>query len=203
MRKSIAVTLLCLTPLAAQASGMSSGTAPKGMVRIEAGTFEPLYAGDGAKQVAVRAFAIDREPMKQTGLSWFEASAACKARGARLPTTNEWEYVARASETERDASKKPAFRQRTLQFAMRANPGFRNVWGVTMHTGINEWTQDWQHVFGHNHAGEHSNGMSCAAGAVTNGDSGDYAAFLRYAFRATAREQTKQANVGFRCAASL
>jgi sulfatase modifying factor 1 len=38
-------------------------------------------------------------------VSWFAATAYCEARGARLPRWHEWEYVAAASDEQRDDSK--------------------------------------------------------------------------------------------------
>ncbi|NUQ20541.1 MAG: SUMF1/EgtB/PvdO family nonheme iron enzyme, partial [Gemmatimonadaceae bacterium] len=52
-----------------------------------------LDAGDGAEL---------RRPV--TEVSWFAAGAYCAWRGKRLPTVDEWEYAAAASETRRDAS---------------------------------------------------------------------------------------------------
>jgi len=158
---------------------------------------------DGAGLVADRPI---------TRVSWFAATAYCRARGARLPTTNEWEYLARASERRRDASSDAQFKQRVLQLALsrpsnfRIGSGFRNVWGVRdLHGGVTEWTQDFHTSFadpdsprtGHS---EHS--ITCASGTI-NGDASDYAAFLRDAFRTTAQARMTGANVGFRCALSL
>ncbi len=148
-----------------------------------------------------------------TQVSWFAATAYCGARGARLPTTNEWEYVARASESSRDATTRSGFKQRVLELAMAADPkrfrigaGFRNVWGVRdLHGGLIEWTADFQTIFsgpGHTH-GHQDRALTCSAGAVDTGDASDYAAFLRYAFRGSADTRTTAGNVGFRCAASL
>ena len=227
--------------------------APRGMVRIEAGSFRPLYAQPGEKIVHVAAFALDTVPVSQAGflafvrqqprwakgkvpglfadaqylqrmtgsaehavtsVSWFAAEAYCKARGARLPTTSEWEYVARASETQRSAVEQPDFKQRVLDMALarragsfRIGSGLRNVWGVRdLHGGIGEWTLDFHTIFGDTdsrRSGHTDRTMTCAAGAVETGDASDYAAFMRYAFRAGASGRTTSTQVGFRCAASL
>ena len=49
-----------------------------------------------------------------TRVSWFAARAYCASRGERLPTVAEWELAAAASETEKDASQDPAFRDQIL-----------------------------------------------------------------------------------------
>src|SRR6186713_1893700 len=94
-----------------------------GMARIDAGHFKPLYTRPGVSIVQMQAFAIDTVPVSQKQLAAFlkgdvaHASAAlpanfvslstaqsyCKAQGKRLPTTNEWEYVATADERRRKA----------------------------------------------------------------------------------------------------
>jgi formylglycine-generating enzyme required for sulfatase activity len=156
---------------------------------------------------------IDDATRPVTQVSWFAADAYCSNRGARLPSTNEWEFVARASETDRDAASQPGFRQRILELAMAAAPatsrigsGFRNVWGVRdMHGGVMEWTADVLTIFtGDAHGNSQSqHTMACSAGAVETGDASDYAAFMRYALRRSIEGRNTVANVGFRCAASL
>jgi formylglycine-generating enzyme required for sulfatase activity len=148
-----------------------------------------------------------------TWVSWHAAQAYCQARGARLPTTAEWEYLARANEREREraAADEPAFRQRTLELALSARPsafligsGLRNVWGVRdLHGGPFEWTQDFAGPATGHHPHLHKEGATCGSGAVDSGDASDYAAFLRAAFRTAATTQTTAGNIGFRCAATL
>jgi formylglycine-generating enzyme required for sulfatase activity len=230
MRMSLAIAALLLTVT----TGLQAGPGrplQRGMVRIEAGMFRPLFRNHGETNVRIAGFAIDTVPVSQsqfrafaqrnphlapqflgnatsspsmpaTRVSWFAAEAYCKARGARLPTTNEWEYVALASESQRNASGQPAFRQRVLELAMRVDPrrfkigtGLRNVWGVRdTHGGVTEWTHD----FGH-----HKHGASCAAGTVQTGDGSDYAAFMRYSFRSATEAGATAGNVGFRCASNI
>lgn len=193
-----------------------SAAAPRGMVRIEGGSFRPLYAHHGRSVVAVNSFALDTVPVSQASFLEFlrrqgvrsgaqrtaaqatrqQAAAYCRARGARLPTIHEWEYVARASEKARDATADAAFKQRALELALSPRDGrfvigsgMRNVWGVRdMHGGLPEWTAEDAHT-------RHT--MNCAQGVVQTGDASDYAAFMRYAFRHGADAQTK---AGFRCA---
>jgi formylglycine-generating enzyme required for sulfatase activity len=204
------------------------------MASVAGGTFEPLYATAGQKTVQVASFAIDtvavsetdfaaftsknpkwkvarkltnsRKPM--TAVAWHAASAYCSARGARLPTTYEWEYVARADEKNKDAAATSPFKQRALEWAIKAKPatfvigsGLRNVWGIRdLHGGIAEWTADFNgSTHAHNHRRHHAT-MTCASGTVETGDPSDYAAFMRYSLRRTLDVNTAANNVGFRCA---
>ena len=194
---------LVLVPAALAAGPRPTPRTPgSGMVRIEGGTFRPLFA---QHDVRVAPFAIDTLPLANgekplTNVSWADAAAICKTRGARLPSTNEWEYIARASETERNASRKASFKQRVLELALRRHEqkvgrGLRNVWGVRdFHGGVFEWTDD---------SGQGKHGMHCASGTVQTGDASDYAAFLRHSFRQTANLKKGGSNIGFRCATSL
>jgi sulfatase modifying factor 1 len=203
-----------------------------GMVRVAGGEFKPLFATQGQSVARVAAFAIDTLPVSEaafqgfaarhpqfavrtmgnsavraaTHVSWAAAEVYCKARGARLPTTYEWEYLAAADETQRDASASSAFRQRVLELALRTGSaahmgrGLRSVWGVRdLHGGVFEWTHDYNgHVRGHHGHGKMT--TMCAAGTVQTGDASDYAAFIRYSFRATAAARQGAGNIGFRCA---
>lgn len=147
-----------------------------------------------------------------TDVSWFAAKSYCEAEGARLPTTNEWEYVARADEHARNAASSPFFLQRVLELTLARSvrpvgSGFRNAWGIyDLHGGAAEWVYDFASIF----AGEDSRAttkldrdMTCAAGATHTGTAGDYAAYLRYALRGTVNARTTTGILGFRCARSL
>ena len=148
-------------------------------------------------------------------VSWFAARAYAAALGCRLPTVGEWEYVAAADATHRDASRDPAFLDRIRTFASRPTPDvlppvggrFRNVWGVEdMHGLVWEWTLDFNSALV---SGESRGDASlerplyCGSGASNAGDFADYAAFMRYAYRASLEAKYTTANLGFRCARSL
>jgi sulfatase modifying factor 1 len=230
------LVLIAMTPLAASAGGVVPST--QGMARIEGGTFRPLFSMGGRPHVTVKPFAIDSLPVSQAQFFAFarrvprwsgirtgndarlpatnvplEAAAAyCSARGVRLATTDEWEYVAQASDRAHNASSSHAFRQRALELALRSRrdaaigSGLRNIWGVRdIHGGVSEWTSDVQHFSKHGgHGGGHKNHvLTCGSGVTQTGDAGDYAAFMRYAVRATANAERGSQNIGFRCAASL
>ena len=173
-------------------------------------------ASNVSATLADRDYLKERNPAQAslrpvTFVPWHAAQAYCQARGARLPTTAEWEYLARADERERNAADHAGFRQRALELAMSARPaefligsGLRNVWRVRdLHGGPFEWTQD----FSGSATGErphlHAPGATCGSGAVDTGDASDYAAFLRDAFRSASSARTSAGNITFRCAATI
>lgn len=169
------------------------------------------------KGVDARTTSLDR-PM--TGVTWSAARAYCAAQGKRLPTTAEWEYVAAADEKRRDATRDPQFLQRLVSlYTTRpearvhgAGEKFRNVYGVSgLHGVVWEWTSDFdggksEHG-GHDamagmedEGGGHEHMLSCASAAIGASNAGDYAAFMRYQFRAGLTRSSAQQMLGFRCA---
>lgn len=143
-----------------------------------------------------------------TRVSWFAARAFCAARGARLPTSDEWELAAAASETRADARTEPAFRQRVLDWYGRPTPATLppvgrtapNFWGVRdLHGLVWEWVLDFDAT---RVGGEEGNPFgSCGGGRVVAADTGDYATFMRMALRSSLRARSALASLGFRCAA--
>ncbi|MHB1223134.1 MAG: formylglycine-generating enzyme family protein [Gemmatimonadaceae bacterium] len=149
-----------------------------------------------------------------TEVSWFAAAAYCRARGDRLPTVDEWEYVAAASTTERDASRDPAATRVLLASYARSHAASlpvvgttpANVYGVRdLHGVVWEWTEDFNSVL----VSDDSRGTAgrdqklfCAAAAVGATNTTNYPAFLRHAVRAGLEGRTTMSSLGFRCAAS-
>ena len=141
-----------------------------------------------------------------TGVSRIAASAYCAAKGKRLPTVDEWEYAAAASEKMRDASRDRGFIARLLRFytsRSSSSPAAvgkngRNAYGVSdMHELVWEWTAD---PMSHSHAG-HEHHMYCASSAVGVADPSNYPAFMRYAVRSGLKNNSTLRTLGFRCAA--
>lgn len=156
---------------------------------------------------------LGRDPQSPVTLvSYFAAQAYCAWRGGRLPSTLEWEYVAAADETRRDASKDPEFAQRILDWYGRPNqaddlqqPGSpRSVYGVeAMHGLVWEWTEDFNALFvsGDNRQdGDVNAKFMCGGGATGSARREDYAAFMRYAMRSSLTPRSSLPRVGFRCA---
>lgn len=151
-----------------------------------------------------------------TEISWFAARAYCASLGKRLPTVDEWEYAAAASERTADASADPSFRARLLALygTMRGRSpttarGFTNAYGVRgMHGVVWEWTLDFNSVVLDDDSRATGSGadardrhLYCASSSIGATDPADYPAFLRYAVRAGLGARSTTSTVGFRCAA--
>ena len=147
-----------------------------------------------------------------TNVSWFAARAYCKSVTKRLPTTGEWEYVAKATHDQADGSKQAEYRQRILEWYSR--PSTDTLPNV-QDTPVNYWKVHglhgvvWELVSDFNTAlvtGE-SRGdtqldkqLFCGAGAASSVDPNDYAAFMRYAMRSSYSAHYTIESLGFRCA---
>jgi formylglycine-generating enzyme len=155
-----------------------------------------------------------RRPVTQ--VSWFAARAYCASLGKRLPTVDEWEYVAAASEHTTDARGDAAFRSRLLALyaglgrQSRSGP-FTNVYGVrAMHGVVWEWTLDFNSVVLDDDSRATGSGadgrdrhLYCASASIGATDPSDYPAFLRQAVRAGLGARSSTSTVGFRCAAGV
>jgi formylglycine-generating enzyme required for sulfatase activity len=161
---------------------------------------------------------IDGRQRPVTELSWFAAKAYCSWRGGRLPTVDEWEYVAAASATKRDASGDTARAAALVTtYAARAGHALRdvgsarpNAFGVSdLHELVWEWTSDFNSVLVSDDSrsmgaggDERDHHLFCASAAIGATAPTDYAAFLRYAFRAGLTGRSTVRSLGFRCASS-
>jgi formylglycine-generating enzyme required for sulfatase activity len=148
-------------------------------------------------------------------VSWFAARAFLKGQGKRLPTLDEWEFAARASATQADASREPAFTARILAWYSRPSPAVlpsvetqeADIHGVrALHGLVWEWVLDFNSVMNGGESrdqGGTDRGFFCGAGALAGADPGNYAAFMRLAFRSSLRGSYCVANLGFRGARSI
>ena len=145
-----------------------------------------------------------------TNVSWFAAKNYCECQGKRLPTMDEWEYVAMADEKNADARTKEEFNKYILSWYEKPksflNPigsTFKNYWGVyDMHGLIWEWVDDFNSSFVTGESREDSSfnkDMFCGAGALSSNDKENYAAFMRFAFRSGLKGKSSVWNLGFRC----
>jgi formylglycine-generating enzyme required for sulfatase activity len=144
-----------------------------------------------------------------TQVSWFAARAYCEARGARLPTTNEWELAAQ------EGTRDPKVLAQILAWygqptpkvlppvAQRA-PSRDGIYDL--HGLVWEWVEDFNDtlVSSDSREGQSADRVRfCGAGAVGSSDRTDYAAFMRVAFRSSLEGRFTISNLGFRCARDL
>ena len=136
-----------------------------------------------------------------TQVSWFAAAAYCESRGGRLPTLDEWEYVADAyREQSPDAYATMLFdyyADPSSHAQRRADAGLAGRWGVrNLHGVVLEWVEDFQLLLGDGSCGD-------TARFLVENDPAHYVTFLRYQTRSNYAPQTTTSTLGFRCAYDL
>ncbi len=144
-------------------------------------------------------------------VSWFAAEAFCESEGAHLPTWYEWEYVAAADETHRDARADPAWRARILAwYARPSNEALANVGGAANAYGVRdlhglvwEWVDDFNSLLvsaDSRNQGDADKLQYCGAGAISLKDRDNYAVLMRIALLSSLGAADTTRNLGFRCA---
>lgn len=145
-----------------------------------------------------------------TNVSWYAAKNYCECQGKRLPTVDEWEYVAMSNKTKPDAREEEDYNKFILgwyetpnTFKNPVGKTFRNYWGVyDLHGLVWEWTLDFNSVLITGESRQDSTGQNnlfCGAAAIGATDLMNYAAFMRYAFRGSMKANYAIKNLGFRC----
>ncbi|MFD2550476.1 formylglycine-generating enzyme family protein [Bizionia sediminis] len=144
-----------------------------------------------------------------TSVSWFAAKSYCEAQGKRLPTVDEWEYVAMADETTKDARIKADYNERILAWYEAPKKDFtigntpKNIWGVAdLHGLVWEWTLDFNSVLITGESRKDTDkdaNLFCGSAALNATDLMNYAAFMRYATRGSLKAKNAMKNMGFRC----
>ncbi len=145
-----------------------------------------------------------------TNVSWFVAKDYCKTQGKRLPTIDEWEYVAMANKTLPDARPQKTYNEYILSwyekpktFNNEIESTFKNYWGVyDLHGLVWEWTLDFNSVLisGESRKDvDNDSNLFCGSAAIGASDLMNYAAFMRYAIRGSVKAKYALKTLGFRC----
>ena len=145
-----------------------------------------------------------------TNISWFAANDYCQCQGKRLPTIDEWEYVAMANEKLPDARKLKDYNATILSwyekpktFNNEIGSTFKNYWKIyDLHGLVWEWTSDFNSVLisGESRKDvDNDSNLFCGSAAIGATDLMNYAAFMRYAIRGSLKAKYTMKNLGFRC----
>jgi formylglycine-generating enzyme required for sulfatase activity len=145
-----------------------------------------------------------------TNISWFAANDYCDCLGKRLPTIDEWEYVAMSNENLPDARKLKTYNEFILSwyekpktFNNKIGSTFKNYWGVyDLHGLVWEWTYDFNSVLVSGESRkdvDNDSNLFCGSAAIGANDLMNYAAFMRYAIRGSVKAKYALKNLGFRC----
>jgi len=151
-----------------------------------------------------------KENSPVTQVSWFAAKEYCECQGKRLPTVDEWEYVAMANKTMPDARKQKEYNafilswyEKPKTFNQTIGSTFKNYWKVfDLHGLVWEWTSDFNSVLitGESRKDvDTDSNLFCGSAAVNATDLMNYAAFMRYAIRGSLKAKYTMKNLGFRC----
>lgn len=153
----------------------------------------------------------DIEDYSVVNVSWFAAQAYCNYIGGRLPTLDEWEYVASSSKEKKSMKDDPEYINNILNWYLNINESKsikrnlmdNNYWGVYgMHGNVWEWIYDFNSVILLNTDAE-GGGLEeilyCGASATNSIDPKDYVAFMRFAFRNSLEANYTINTLGFRC----
>ena len=179
----------------------------------------PIFADSGylkhwlnTKDISVPIKSDFRKPV--VNVSWYAANQYCRSQNKRLPTVEQWEYVAQASSIHKNGSLEKGYNQRILDWYGKSagnkdqladvGQSPANYWGVKdMHGLIWEWTENFNNslVTGESRSDSTLNQqMFCGSGAAGAVDPSDYAAFMRYGFRSSLEAKYTISSLGFRCA---
>ncbi len=167
-------------------------------ILVPAGDYVSPFAADN--KVRINSFYMDKFPatvpnsqIARTQLSWFEAAGDCQAKGGRLPTTDEWEYVAAMGMDEAkiiERYSRPALKEFKVGLARPNRLGIHDLYGLVW-----EWTED----FNSGSLVASNDRFFCGGGAVKVKDPKQYSAFMRFAYRSSIKPTYAARNLGYRC----
>ena len=145
-----------------------------------------------------------------TNVSWFVAKDYCECLGKRLPTVDEWEFVAMANEDLPDARQLKTYNEYILRwyekpktFNNNIGSTFKNFWNVyDLHGLVWEWTLDFNSVLISGESRKDvdtDTNLFCGSASIGATDLMNYAAFMRYAIRGSVKANYTLKTLGFRC----
>ena len=149
-----------------------------------------------------------------TTISWYAAKDYCACQGKRLPSMDEWEYAAMASQTKKNAQADSIFNMMIIEsyelpstYKKDIGSTYKNYWGIyDMHGLVWEWTSDFNSVLISGESRQDKDterNLFCGSAAINASNLMDYAAFMRYAFRGSIKANYSIQTLGFRCAKSI
>ncbi len=163
------------------------------------------------KNIFIQLTNVDFANAPVTNISWFAAKSYCACLGKQLPTTDEWEYAAMASESKANGSSDSSYYQFILDWYSKPSPKqlpqvgatVKNFYGIyDLHGLVWEWTLDFNSTLmtgDSRNSDESMNAMFCGAAAAGATSIKNYAAFQRFAFRSSLQANYAVLNLGFRC----
>jgi len=149
-----------------------------------------------------------------TTISWYAAKDYCACQGKRLPSMDEWEYAAMASENKKNAQADSIFNQQIIEgyelpktYKNKVGSTYQNYWGIwDMHGLVWEWTSDFNSVLISGESRQDvdtERNLFCGSASINASNLMDYAAFMRYAFRGSIKANYGIQTLGFRCAKTI
>jgi formylglycine-generating enzyme required for sulfatase activity len=149
-----------------------------------------------------------------TSVSWYAAKKYCDCQDSRLPTMDEWEYVAMASETNPNAQRDSLFNLMIIEsyelpktYKNEIGSTYKNYWGIfDMHGLVWEWTSDFNSVLISGESRQDvdvERNLFCGSASINATNLMDYAAFMRFAFRGSVKANYSIRTLGFRCSKDI
>ncbi|MGB0849739.1 MAG: formylglycine-generating enzyme family protein [Bacteroidia bacterium] len=149
-----------------------------------------------------------------TNISWYAAKDYCACQGKRLPSMDEWEFAAMASQIKKNAQRDSIFNRMIIEsyelpktYNKTIGSTYKNYWGIyDMHGLVWEWTSDFNSVLISGESRQDvdtERNLFCGSASVNATNLMDYAAFMRYALRGSIKANYSLRTLGFRCAKSI